>query len=312
MRRTNRLATAAAERRRSNHVAAGVMAVAICLTAWTANGHAAPIIIEPVRFSAGTHRDAGFNGAVDLSFQSSVVVNRNLVLEQRGVSEFDIRGVRSLLEGGNVELVSVRLELTAFGPDVAPTSPTITITNGYVLDLYGFIGNGSFAGADYGAGDFLARQTLDNADPFVDFNVSDFVIPSVLSTANFVGINLRSGGTPGVPQPGFAQFRSGPDGVRPRLVFDFRELEAVAVSEPAGVSFLAVGLAAIAAARRSAPTTDRPARRALASASRTAPATKRRAMRRVLLSGFAAGASAGLATMASLAWPADAAAFPFP
>jgi hypothetical protein len=35
-------------------------------------------------------------------------------------------------------------------------------------------------------------------------------------------------------------------------------------------------------------------------------------MRRVLLSGFAAGAFAGLATMASFAWPADAAAFPFP
>lgn len=229
----------------------------------TSPAEAGVITISAQLGARGTVQDGNGDGVVDLSispidqlFQSSILVRTfpTADIDQRGIAEFNINAARAAI-GDPSRVTSARLVLTAFtGQTVGPLAPNgISITPGFELDLYGYVGNGAISVGDFGLGTFLASQTLDGVNPVVTFDATGFVVPQILGSASFVGVNLRTpfdqliGATP------FAQFRTGPNPLQPRLIIEFDDAPPpppTDVSEPSAFAVFAAGLFGLAVLNR--------------------------------------------------------------
>ncbi len=221
------------------------------------------ITISAQSGARGTLQDGNGDGVVDLGtspvdqlFQSSILVRTfpTADIDQRGIAEFNISAARAAI-GDPSLITSARLVLTAFtGQTITPLTPNgISITPGFELDLYGYVGNGIIDVGDFGLGTLLASQTLDGLSEVVTFDATGFVVPQVLGSASFVGVNLRTpfdqliGATP------FAQFRTGPDPFQPQLIIEFDDPPpppTADVPAPSAIAVFATGLFGLAVLNR--------------------------------------------------------------
>lgn len=240
------------------------MAVATALLFAAPPAEAGIITIAAQSGDRGSVRDGNGDGVVnipadspaDLITLSSTIVRTfpSINSDSRGIAEFDIRGVAAAVMDPNL-ITSVTLVLTAFtGQSITPVTPNgISITPGFELDLYGYVGNGGVDPSDFGAGTLLASQVLDGVNPIVTFELTNFMVPQVLANVSFAGVNLRTPFNQPIGSTPFAQFRNGPSGSEPRLVIEFDDPPApgpVAVPEPGGLLLFGVGFLGLAAARR--------------------------------------------------------------
>lgn len=241
-------------------VVAAAMAAASAFA--TPAADAGVITISAQSGARGTLQDGNGDGVVDLGispvdqlFQSSILVRTfpTINFDSRGIAEFNISAARAAI-GDPSLITSARLVLNAFtGGTVSPLTPNgISITPGFELDLYGYVGNGVIDVGDFGLGTLLASQTLDGASGVVTFDATGFVVPEILGSASFVGVNLRTpfdqliGATP------FAQFRTGPDPFQPQLIIEFDDPPpaTAAVPAPPALALFATGLFGLAVLNR--------------------------------------------------------------